>query len=94
VSQVSLIVPAKADQCIFIGGCAALVITQVGTTMGLVRTLHRIAGNVVPPDAAEAYAAGYAVGAVRGEQRQHDRRLARRGRGAERARRRRDEFED
>jgi hypothetical protein len=91
---VSFMVPSNADQRIFIAGCAALAITQVGTTMGLVRTLHRIAGNVVPPDAAEAYAAGYAIGAVRGERRQDDRRLARRGRGAERARRRRDEFED
>lgn len=82
------IVPVKPDTRIFIGGCAAIVIAQVGTTFGLVRSLKRIAGYVVPPDAAEAYAAGYAIGAVRGEQRHSERRGARRSRAAERSRRR------
>lgn len=81
--------PSDSGICIFIGGCAAVVLAQIGTSAAIVRTMHKIAGNVVPADAAEAYAAGYAVGAVRGEQRQAERRVSRRGRAAERSRERR-----
>jgi hypothetical protein len=85
------IVPVQPGTRIFIGGCASIVLAQVVTAVGIMRTMHSIAGHVVPPSAAEAYAAGYAVGAVQGERRQDERRTGMRGRSADRARRRRDE---
>lgn len=88
--QAAAILPMRTDVRIFIGGCATISFVQIATSVAIMWTMQKIAGNVIPPDAAEAYAAGYAVGAVRGEQRQGDRRAFRRGRAANRSRERRE----
>jgi hypothetical protein len=89
--QAAPIIPMYVDQRTFMGGCAALSLVQVITSVAIMLTMRKIAGTVIPPDAAEAYAAGYAVGAVRGDRRQDVRRTGRRSRAADRARQRRED---